>query len=276
MEVEKPKTLVIIIGSSRGSEIAWKSLQTRLLTPMNADLALVLGRGEPINSLYKTSKYTKLVDEYDDWGECIDYISKKEGETSPLSPDWRKFLLHNSVLGNGLWGGIKHNGKKLAGSGTIIFCMRYFVKELIEEQKLLDKYDRFIITRSDHYYEFDHATDLSNENIWIPEGEDYGGITGRHIVLNKDHVMTSLDIIPWCLRKREKFEGNPERLLKYFYTNIGILPKIKRFTRSFFIVKTKTDQTRWGGKNGIFVKDIGLMSKYTNEYKLCMKSKALK
>jgi hypothetical protein len=154
--------------------------------------------------------------------------------------------------------------------------MRYFVKELIEEQKLLDKYDRFIITRSDHYYEFDHATDLSNENIWIPEGEDYGGITGRHIVLNKDHVMTSLDIIPWCLRKREKFEGNPERLLKYFYTNIGILPKIKRFTRSFFIVKTKTDQTRWGGKNGIFVKDIGLMSKYTNEYKLCMKSKALK
>lgn len=262
------KTLVILIGNSRGSVTAWESLEKLVLQPLNADLALVFGKGEAHNMLYETAKYTKLVDEYEDWGNCLDYIAKKEGITS----DWRSILLSDKTINDntGLWGGVTYNDKNLHGSGSIIFCMRYFVREMIEENSLLDVYDQFIITRSDHYYEFDHEN-LSTDNIWIPSGEDHSGITDRHIVVDNQNVINTLNIIPWCLKKNTHLLGNPERVLQCFYKEINIFSKIKRFNRSFYTVKTKQDQSRWGG-NAAFIEKIGLYSKYPQEYIQTMKN----
>jgi hypothetical protein len=51
------------------------------------------------------------------------------------------------------------------------------MKNLLEND-LLNKYDRFIITRSDYIYQLPHPKiELMNEtNIWIPDCEHYGGI----------------------------------------------------------------------------------------------------
>ena len=231
------------------------------MLPLNADLALVLGDDESDknNSLFHRAKYIKLIHEYDDWGDCIDMIAKK---TNLDSIKWRKVLVQDNVK-SGLWGGVHYNGENLKGSGAIIFCFRWFVKELINENNLLQKYDQFIITRSDHYHALEHPT-LDNNNIWIPKGEDYGGITDRHIVINKSIVVESLNIIPWMIQQKTLLH-NPETVLKNFYRSIGIFPQIKRFDRTFFTVKTKSDPTRWTG-NTMFIKELDLYSKYPTEY----------
>ena len=262
-DIKKPKTLIILIGNARGSEVAWNSLYQNVMLPLNADLALVLGDNESDknNSLFHRAKYIKLIHEYDDWGDCIDMIAKKNNLDSM---NWRKVHLENDQFDPALWGGVKYNGTRINGAGALQNCHRWFVIELIHEHKLLEKYDQFIITRTDHYYAFQYPL-LDNKNIWIPKGEDYGGICDRHIVLHKSIVVESLNIIPWIIKQKNQLLGNPEGALQKFYLDIGLFHLIKRFDRSFFTVKTKDDPTRWSG-NTMFIKELDLYSKYPNEY----------
>ena len=267
------KTLVVIMGNSRGGTLAWKSMISNLIKPFNADLALVMGEGEEDNLLYKTCKFVKTVPEYEDWGECIDLIQK---DSNIIDHDWRKNMIHEKTLKSGLWGGMKYNNQTLSCSGAIIFCFRYFVKKMIEENNLLEKYDRFIITRSDHYYDYEHRIDLDNSFTWIPQGEDYGGVTDRHIILNNKNVIKSLEVISWCLEKSKKnikMTENPEHTLKTFYTDIGLFTNIKRYERSFFTIKRDTDMSRWG-KSNRYIKRLGVYTKYDREYVSTIENKA--
>ena len=50
-----------------------------------------------------------------------------------------------------------------------------------------------------------------------------------------------------------------------FYISIGVFPLIKRFDRTFFTVKTKDDPTLWSG-NAMFIEQLGVYSKYPNEF----------
>jgi hypothetical protein len=258
------KTLVILMGNSRGSEVAWRSLYDRVLLPLNADLALVMGKGEKENSLYKRAKYTKFFDEYSDWGECIDMIARRECLDYDTLDKWRSLLLQNDMTG--LWGGVSKHGKNLPGSGAIGFCMRYFAKELIIEHSLTDKYDRFIITRSDHYYISDHPL-LDDKFEWIPTGEDYGGICDRHLVIRKENVVKALDVLSWCLKLKRTLPGNPEYIEYNYFNRIGL--DIKRFNRTFFLVKTKDDMTRWGECES-YIDYLGIYVKYKSEYTLSL------
>lgn len=260
------KTLVILIGNSRGTDVAWKSLLNHVLDPLEADLALVFGSNEKTNILYERAKYIKLVDEYDDWGTAIDYIM----DQSNIQPfDWKSTLIRDKT--NGLWGGILFDNNKLAGSGAIIFILRYFVIQLINEHNLLDKYDRFIVSRSDHYYMFTDYLNYDNNLIWIPKGEDYGGITDRHIICSKKHIIDILNIFPWILHNRICTGDNPESTLKHYFKSINKLNLIKRFDRNMFTIRSDTDQTRWG-RNGIYLPDLGVYTKYTQEYHATIKN----
>ena len=260
------KTLVILMGNSRGSEVAWQSLYDRVLTPLNADLALVLGKGEKENSLYKRAKYIKLFDEFSDWGDCIDMIARKECLDQDTLDNWRSWLLQNDK--DGLWGGVSKNGENILGSGAIGFCMRYFVKEFILEHSLTDQYDRFIITRTDHYYLSDHPV-LDDKFEWIPTGEDYGGICDRHLIVRKKNVVKALDVLIWCLKLKRTLPGNPEFIELNYFRVIGL--NIKRFDRTFFLVKTKDDMTRWGVCE-TYIDQLGLYVKYNREYTLSLKN----
>jgi hypothetical protein len=175
------KTLVILIGSLRGGELAWSTLAEHVLDVNHADLALLLGTATPTMyqdaSLFQRAKYHWQVPEYDDWADAIDLIN---------GTIWRERVFPILFEFGYVLGGIKVHGNQY-GSGAVIFMLRWFLSNHLQQdqdqddddadkegsgssssssstagagggagggglQSLLHKYDRFIITRTDHYY----------------------------------------------------------------------------------------------------------------------------
>ena len=145
-------SLVIILGNLRGGEEAWKSLYKNVLDVNTADLALILGPANstsnyhyPNSSLYTRAKYVWNFHEYDDWADAIDLIN---------GTSWREtHLPYFTRKRTGLLGGVKGH----LGSGAIIFMIRWFLSQhLLGNPDVLNQYDRFVITRADHYYQCQH------------------------------------------------------------------------------------------------------------------------
>ena len=269
MYLKMTKTIVILLGNCRGGEDAWKSMYKHLLEPLNADLGMVVSEKDNQDdiSLFKKAKYIRTVPEYTDWGDSIDNIMNEVCET-PY--DWRNDL----KMDCNIWGGVHHgNNKPLGGSGAIVFSYRYQVCKLILENDLLSKYDRFVITRTDHFYEFKHPN-LDNDHIWIPTGEEYGGICDRHFIANKSDVIPLLNIVPYILKnKYHQKSPSPEVVLRDYLKNIGIFDKVKKFPRNCYLVKRKNEQQRWCGQS----KELpnGLIAKYIHEYNSAIKNKQI-
>jgi len=175
------RTLVILNGSPRGGEKAWNSLYTQVLDMNHADLALAFGESSNRNSsLYSRAKYTWEFPEYEDWGGALDQIGT----------GWRRWANKSNIMG-----GV--NGTK--GSGAIIMYVRWFVKEQLQrEPGLLDQYDWFVYTRSDHYYLCPHDLQPFKQDphsLYIPRGEEYGGYTDRHLVAPRALILRALSIV---------------------------------------------------------------------------------
>jgi len=98
------KTLIIIMGTLRGGELAWQSFYKNLLEPNSADLALLVPRNtsRESSSLFNRSKYVWEHDEYEDWGEAIDEVIGGDGT-------WRHIAIQNRA--KGLLGGTKESVK---------------------------------------------------------------------------------------------------------------------------------------------------------------------
>jgi len=273
------KSLVIVMGELRGGEKTWKTLYENVLDPNSADLALIVGEptkdDQYVNStLYARSKYLWFFPEYDDWADAVDLIN---------GPDWRETHLPKMKRfeSSGIFGGIK--GFK--GSGIIVFMIRWFLSRRLQESNVLQKYDTFVITRADHYYLCPHQfTDLEVGNgiVWTPEGEDYSGVTDRHVVVSKTDILQTLDVLPSFLSKpfedtipldNNNNNKNAERLLKQSWIRNGL--KLQKFPRVMATCATKTDTTRWSvasqSKNNMMEGEPTLFKKYKNEWVLANK-----
>lgn len=250
------KTLIVIIGNARGGEETWATLFTNLIEVYQADLLLCLGKTNiKNNSLYKNANYIFDLEEYTDWTEYY---------TKYFQNNWKKSFLCGK--NHGLAGGIE----KYSGSGAIIFAFRHFIKS--QCSNILRKYDRIILTRSDHFYLYKHPI-LPNDRIWIPEGEDYAGITDRHHIFPSDLIEQMLGVVEYMdsdvgFEQIKKFHNpNPETILKLSFNYYNILDKIQRYKRCQFTVATKQDTTRWQQAKIKLPNHNNLYIKYTNEYK---------
>ena len=256
------------MGNLRGGERAWESLYKNVLDVNSADLALIIGRGSttsnrlyPNASLYARSKYLWKFEEYHDWADAIDLIN---------GSSWRDTHLPYFSKMSGIMGGVKGYGR---GSGAIIFMIRWFLsQELLQHPDVLSKYERFVITRADHYYQCQHEfanLDLSNNTIWTPEGEDYGGVTDRHLIVSRDNVIDALDILPFMFlyngsTQLQEWDHNPETVIKQVW--IAKRLNAKKAKRVMFTVKTESDTTRWGQGKKYVPGLAGLLMKYPREY----------
>jgi hypothetical protein len=255
------KNLVILIGNARGGEQTWKTLYDNLIDVYSADLLLCFGKtNNTNNSLYKKAKYVFELEEYNNWN---DYYKKF------FSNKWKDSFLHGK--NHGLAGGLD----SYSGSGSIIFAFRHFLKNNC--LNILTLYDRIILTRSDYFYLHKH-TILSNDKIWIPEGEDYGGITDRCHIFPSSFAEKILGVIEYMDSNigfnniSKTYNPNPEIILKLFFKHINIMQYIERFKRCQFTVCTKNDRTRWQ-KGTILVPGYeDLYIKYINEYRQTIKS----
>lgn len=259
---QENKTLVIIMGNIRGGELAWESLYKNVLDINSADLALVVGERQPENrtsSLYKRAKYLYEFPEFDDWADAIDLIN---------GTSWRNDLLAYTSREDGLMGAA--DGRP--GSGAVIFCARWYVQKAIEKYGWTDRYDRFILTRADHFYGCAH--DLSKLNplfMWVPEGQAFGGVTDRHLVANSQQIMKALDIYPNPLRYPSKYVDerwylkNPEKLITNRWKEENLWDDTRRFDRVMFTCADNGDQTRWQGRSEEKAKE-GVYLKYVVEY----------
>jgi hypothetical protein len=256
------KTLVIIIGSLRGGEKSWHSMYKHLLDENNADLALMVGEGgNHTLSPYQRAKYVWEFKEYEDWADAIDLID---------GPAWRETVLPKVLKKSGIVGGVTG----YVGSGAIIFMARFWVQQKLDDLNLLDVYDRVVLTRSDYFYACAHnLQQLDPRYIWIPAGEDYGGLSDRHWILNKYHVRRALRINENLVKRHQylfvRYLGmNPELMIRFCWTIEGLFPhQVRRFARSQYTVFIAgVDKSRWEQKKSRGMDDQGHYLKYQNEY----------
>jgi hypothetical protein len=253
------KTLVVIIGSLRGGEAAWQSLYRHVLDVNQADLALMIGNAtRSTSSLYARAKHVWEFPEYSDWADAIDTIA---------GPSWRTELKVNPA--GGVLGGVQGH----SGSGAIIFMARYWLLQRIRHLP----YERFVVTRSDFVYKCRHNLSLlDSDAVWVPEGQDFGGITDRHVIASKHLIHKVLNILEPMIRRPERYfvnvlSGNPESIIRAQWTREAIYPhQVKRFPRPMYVGFVEGDVSRWGRttkkKKRHGKTEEGVYAKYLGEY----------
>ena len=270
--VEEPdifpnRTLVVVMGNLRGGEKAWNTLYDNVLDVNRADLALMIGKTSTdhknnTNSLFERAKYLWEIDEYDDWGDALDLIN---------GTGWRDTVPNVLHPWSSILGGVKL--REYEGSGAIIFMLRWFLSNEIKKHNLTQRYDRFVVTRSDHFYLCAHNVSKLDPNfLWLPTGEDYSGFTDRHLVVSSKDVLPALDILPDLLAHPRKYErlirrrwANPEKLIKHRWRELNLKDRVRYFDRVMFTCAVKGDTTRWKPMSNQMAPE-GVYLKYTEEY----------
>ncbi len=251
------RTLVILNGSPRGGEEAWNSMYIQVLDMNHADLALAFGESSNKNSsLYSRAKYIWEFPEYEEWGTALDQIGT----------GWRRWANISNIMG-----GVKDT----KGSGAIIMYIRWFVKrQLQREPGLLDQYDWFVYTRSDHYYLCPHDLQPFKQDphsLYVPRGEEWHGYTDRHLVAPRALIIRALSIVDDVAQNREILEDkNVESLIKRRWQGMNL--SVVSFNRMMFTCAVTGDMTRWRRANiavtPTAIRALGIALKYPGEYYL--------
>jgi len=268
------KTLVIILSETRASEITYNNFKENVLTPLNADLCICIGvrsNYDYTNPFYQDAIYRFLYDEPENYADAFDYASadiQKEYPDHKLM-DWREYL----KIPDQFMGGIKGPNQHPGSAGILLFYRWFLLKELVKNG-VLDKYDRFVITRSDFIYTMQHLPIhlLETESIWIPFGEHYGGYTDRHAILSRSNIQSYLTILPEMLLNHrhyyEKMQANIgmgwnlERLIAFHLIEQGCT--IKQIPYIMYSVRGTNGTTTWS--MGEYSAEHGYYIKYPLEY----------
>jgi hypothetical protein len=273
------KTLVIILSETRANELTFKSIKKNVIDELNADLCICIGITKDYdynNEFYKLAKYKFLYDEPDDFGDAFEYayqeICKKDIKILQDQDHlhWRNFL----KIKDQFLGGIKDEYYQHPGSAGILIFFRWFLMQKILENNLLEMYNRFIITRSDYIWLLPHPKIelLSENNIWIPNSEDYGGVTDRHVVLSKSNIISYLNILDNFVIKSADYynklkynmDWNLEKIIRFHLHQEGIFYKVLRFPYIMYTVRAVGGTTRWSA--GTFSEEHQYYIKYGSEY----------
>jgi len=202
--------------------------------------------------------------------ENTNFVSQENVITYKKPLYWREFL----KVKDQFLGGIKDNHNQHPGSAGILIFFRWFLLKNLIDNDLINKYDRFIITRSDFIYQLPHPkVEHMNENcIWIPDCEHYRGYTDRHVVLSQNNIESYLNILNnLVLRSNEYFMKmkqynywNLEQLIKFHLEQNNVLHLVKEFPYVMYSVRNINGSTRW--KHGIYSNQLGYYIKYQSEY----------
>ncbi len=268
-------TLVIVLAETRAHEHTFDLFASNVLGTYDADLCLCVAdnpREDTENPFYKKAEYVWKFPEPEDWGEAFDFACESEDG----DPEWRQLLSIKDQWLGGVRGAEEH-----PGSAGILLFFRWFLKHKLLETGVHLKYDRFVITRSDYIHRLPQIPLrlLDPDFIWVPQGEDYGGITDRHVVVHQRDLLKVLSVVdpmlqdPNGLRERMSYsnEWNLEKYLQFSFREAGILARIKRFPATMYTVRAASGHTRWQG--GQLSKSLGYHIKYEEEHRKFLMAK---
>jgi hypothetical protein len=261
------KCLVCVLGQARSWRLTWPSFKRHVLENLEADLALCVGEDSQKveNPFFQHAKHVWEYPEIRDWGDAFDDLADRF--CRPRT-EWRKLL---QIKDQWLGGVLGENAQP--GSGAILLFFRWFLVHNIRRNGLIAEYDRFVITRSDYCYLAPHPpiSLLKPDKIWIPWGEDYDGLTDRHIVLGKNDLYPALEIASDIVCDTENLFGvmsskttwNIEQFIALQFRRRGIMLKVRRFPPPMFTVRE--EQTTSRGSMGQYDSRVGMIVKYPAE-----------
>lgn len=182
---------------------------------------------------------------------------------------WRAFL---KIKGQFL-GGIKDDYNEHPGSSGIFIFIRWFLLKNLIDNDLINKYDRFIVTKGDFIYQLPHPKlEHMNENcIWIPNCEHYGGYTDKHAVLSKNNIESYLNILnnmvlksnDYFIKMINKYNWNLEKFIKFHLEQNNVEHIVKEFPCIMYSV-TNTNEKKCNYCN--YSNELGYCMKYFSEY----------
>jgi FkbM family methyltransferase len=260
------RTLVITLGQLRAHQLTWANFKENVLDQLQADLAVCAPDDaffDFTNPFYLNARFRWLIPDAPDLADTFDRIQRILGS----SEEWRVLC---DVKGS--WLG-KISQSNQPGAAAILLILRWFMLNDIEAARLTDVYDRFVITRSDFYYLCPHPPleCLSAESVWIPDGEDYGGLCDRHLVVSATELAASCNLIgdlllhPQQLREAmiERSNWNIEQLIAFHFTRNGLMSKVRRFPYVMCLVRASGDPS--ASSPGNYITDVGMVVKYPSE-----------
>jgi hypothetical protein len=261
--------LIIVFPETRAYNLTFDFFKSNFLDSLQADLCLCVRenkREEKNNPFYKHAKYVLSYEEPSDWSELFDSAQ----EVKNYQGNWRQLLeIQEHWLGE-----IKEGNIQLFQNAILLFS-RWFLKEQIISNNILEKYDRYIITRSDFIHEIPHIPMefLDSKFIWLPDGEDYGGLTDRHIVVHRNDIINVLSIADPIITNPDQLyqqmsnrqDWNLEKYVKFAFNNLGLLSRVKRFPYTMYTVRQEDTPTTWS--QGTFNERLGYRIKYDREYR---------
>jgi len=264
------RTLVVILSETRAHELTFPGFRKNVLDANAADLALCVAENEREdrqNPFYETAKYIWTYPEPEDWGDAFDRMQDALGGQG----DWRRLL----QVGDQWLGGVRDPDHEHPGSAGILLFFRSFLRTALIQSGVIDRYDRFVITRSDYMHELPHVpiSSLSEDHVWLPYGEDYGGYTDRHMIVSREDVARALSIADDIVldpdglfaAMQARSRWNLERFIKLQFDRNGLSSRVRRFPPTMFTVRAVDGHTRWS--RGTYRADLGYFVKYPGEYR---------
>ena len=244
------KVLVCLLANTRAHQLTFPRFKRQVLDELNGDLALALAIDEKYdfaNPFWLHAKYRWTAPDYSDYGEAFDLVQQRLCEQHNVPPpNWRAML---QIKGN--WQGRIQAPDPQPGSGSILLFCRWLLLHGLQQDGVLDRYDRFVITRSDFVWLCPHPplSVLDRGAIWFPNGEHYGGLTDRHLVVSRADVVSCLNLIEDVLLRpiqlhdemKHKPKWNIEQFLAYHLHREGLLSKVRLFPYVMYTARSADD-----------------------------------
>jgi hypothetical protein len=114
---------------------------------------------------------------------------------------------------------------------------------------------------------------MDENSIWIPDCEDYGGFTDRHVVLSNKNIEPYLNIFNnMVIRSNDyyskmvnsgKTDWNLEQLIKFHLEQNNVEHLVKNFPYIMYTVRNINGSTRWA--EGSWNDNLGYYVKYSSE-----------
>ncbi len=269
------RVLVCILASTRAHQLTWQSFTRQVLDELKADLALAVtidDKYDYANPYWQHAKYRWTGFQPADMGDSFDLAQKWFCQDHGISPpDWRLMLRIK-----GLWqGGIVTAEPQPSYTANLFFC-RWLLLHGLQHDGVLERYDRFVVTRSDFVWLAPHPplSILNRESLWVPDGEHYGGLTDRHLVVSRDDAVPALSLIDDILLRPDELYGemkheaywNTERFLAHHFERKGLLPRVKQFPYVMYLARgVRETPSTWSV--GRYEPSVGHVVKYGPEFR---------